>query len=402
MPLLALLPVALLAIVQALWPDHALYQAIPFPAFAFVSMALVALVAALMRQNEWLHWLALLAGHYWATQNGLQRPLAEPEVAALQQALPLLVTLLMLVLAVVPRSRLPVPPSLPGFLLLLACLLLPPGLLWLPLSDWLAASGVPTVLFERPFASVFISWAHLWWMSACLFLWLALISYRPQDPAAWGHFGAWLALMLFYLFMDRYAASGWVTLAASLVLLITLAWRMLHLAYVDELTGLPQRRALDNRLRRLGRNTAVTMLDVDHFKSFNDTWGHEVGDQVLRLLGSILERQRGLQAYRYGGEEFTLVFSHDRKKVIREALEKIRAEVEAYPLRLRRDDRPDNHRDGRQKRGEGEGAETVSITISLGCALRQPGEDPEALLKRADEALYKAKKAGRNTVVVAR
>ena len=400
MPFLALLPVVLLAIVQAFWPEHPLYQAIPFPAFAFIGMALVALVASLMRQTEWLLWLALLAGHYWATQSGLQRPLAEPEVAALHQVLPLLVSVLMLLLATLPQSRLPAPPALAGFLVLALCLLLPPSLLLLPLSDWLAATGLPAALFQRPFDSLFLSWAHLWWMSAWIFLWLALISYRPQDPAAWGHFATWLALMLFYLFMDRHAASGWVTLAASLALLITLAWRMLHLAYVDELTGLPQRRALDTRLRRLSRNTAVTMLDVDHFKSFNDTWGHEVGDQVLRLLGSILERQRGLQAYRYGGEEFTLVFNHDRKKVIREALEKIRAEVEAYPLRLRQEDRPDDHRDGRQQRGAGDSAKTVNITISLGCALRQPGEDPQALLKRADAALYKAKNGGRNRVVV--
>ncbi|MCH8552966.1 MAG: GGDEF domain-containing protein [Natronospirillum sp.] len=399
MPYLALLPVVLLALLQAIWPEHALYLALPFPAVAFAAMALVALVAVLMRQTEWLYWLAVLGGHYWATQNGLQRPLAEPEVAALQQVLPLLVSCMLLGLAVLPRPDLP---SVPGLLLLVACLLLPPSLLLLPLADWLSASGLPSALFERPINSIFLSWAHLWWMSAWFFLWLALVSYRPQDPAAWGHFGTWLAIMLFYLFMDRPAASGWTTLAASLVLLITLAYRMLHLAYMDELTGLPQRRALQGRLRRLGRDSAVTMLDVDHFKSFNDTWGHDVGDQVLRLLGTILDRQRGMQAFRYGGEEFTLVFAHAQKKVIKEALEAVRSEVENYPLQLRRDDRPDDHEDGRQHRGHGSKAETVTVTISLGCALRQPGEDPEALLKRADEALYKAKKAGRNTVVMAR
>ncbi|TGG95940.1 GGDEF domain-containing protein [Natronospirillum operosum] len=396
MPILALLPVLCLALVQAFWPDHAFYQAMPFPATAFTAMALVALIATLMRQTEWLYWLAILGGHYWATQNGLQRPLSEPDVAALHQLLPLTASLLMLALSALPKPGLP---SIAGVLVLGLCFLLPASLVWLPLADWLAASGLPPALFERPVEGFFMSWAHLWWFSGLLFLWLGLISFRPQDPSVWGQFSTWLAILLFYAFMDRQQISGWATLAGSMALLITLAYRMLHLAYMDELTALPQRRALENRLRRLGRNSAVTMLDVDHFKSFNDTWGHDVGDQVLKLLGAILGRQRGMQAFRYGGEEFTLVFSHARKKAIRDALEAVRAEVEAYPLQLRQDDRPNDSEDGRRQRGSNDGTtETVNITISLGCALRQPGETPQTLLKRADEALYKAKNAGRNCV----
>lgn len=398
MPLLILSPVLALALVQGFWPEAAFHQAVPFPATAFAVMGLLAVVAALMRQTDYLYWLALLAGHYWAAQVGLQRPLAEPEVAALYQVLPLFMSIVMLLLTVVP---LPSIPSVPGLILLTACAFLPAVMPYLPLTDWLVALALPDMLYQRPLNGIFLSWMHIWWLASLSFLWLALVTSRASHPSAWGQTNAWLALILFYALLNRDNASGWMTVAATTGLLIALAYRMVHLAYIDELTGLPQRRALENRLRGMGRKSAVTMLDVDHFKSFNDTWGHEVGDQVLRLLGAILSKQSGLQAFRYGGEEFTLVFSHDRKKDIKQKLEAVRAEVEAYPLRLRQDeDRPDDKKSGKQRRGSGGTEKTVNITISLGCALRQPGEAPDAILKRADEALYKAKQGGRNKVVM--
>nr|WP_231702466.1 GGDEF domain-containing protein [Rheinheimera lutimaris] len=177
---------------------------------------------------------------------------------------------------------------------------------------------------------------------------------------------------------------------------------MLQLAYIDELTQLPQRRALLSHLSRLGRRSALVMLDVDHFKKFNDTWGHDVGDQVLKLLGSVLGSERGVKAYRYGGEEFTLVFSHNNKDNLAEKLEQVRAAVADYPLVIRQQTRPKDSSEGKQQRGKDAGSKTVHITISLGCAIRQSGESTTALLKRADEALYSAKKAGRNQVAFAR
>ncbi|WLD59328.1 GGDEF domain-containing protein [Salinispirillum sp. LH 10-3-1] len=399
MPLLILLPIFALAALQVFWPQHEFHTSVPFPATPFVIMALVGLLAGLMRQWQWLYWLALLAGHYWAAQIGLQRPLSEPDVAALYMLLPLLVSVFMLLLAVIP---LPTASSVPGVLLLFACFFLPVAMTDAPLVAWLLLIDLPEFMLARPQAGWFLTWGHLWWQSVILFIWLALVSVRRYRATVWGCFAVWLAVMLFYALIDRVNASGWVTLAAGLSLLLTLAYEMLRLAYVDELTQLPQRRALEGHLSRLGRRSAICMLDVDHFKQFNDTWGHEVGDQVLRLLGSILADVKGLSAYRYGGEEFTLVFSHNRADAIAEKLEDVRQRVENYPLTLRRDDRPDSKKDGKAQRGKASGTQKVNITISLGCALRQPKEEPEALLKRADEALYSAKKAGRNCVKIAK
>jgi GGDEF domain-containing protein len=93
------------------------------------------------------------------------------------------------------------------------------------------------------------------------------------------------------------------------ILVVAVAHEAYQMAFRDELTGLPGRRALNERLQRLGRTYVIAMADVDHFKKFNDTHGHDVGDQVLRLVASQLRQiGGGGKAYRYGSEEFTLVF----------------------------------------------------------------------------------------------
>ena len=181
---------------------------------------------------------------------------------------------------------------------------------------------------------------------------------------------------------------------------MALADRMLKLAYIDELTGLPQRRALMSELQHLRKRSAVCMLDVDHFKKFNDRYGHEVGDQVLKLLGSILKSVNGFKAYRYGGEEFTLVFSHNNEEKLKDVLETVRAKVANYPLTLRDPSRPETSGKGKEKRGKQSNKKTVKVTISLGATTKLPTDTPDSILKLADENLYAAKKAGRNRVVL--
>lgn len=190
---------------------------------------------------------------------------------------------------------------------------------------------------------------------------------------------------------------------SSLVMLMLVA-AVVHeayqMAYRDELTGLPGRRALNDRLERLGRNYVIAMADVDHFKKFNDSHGHDVGDQVLRLVASRLRKVGGGgKAYRYGGEEFALVFPGRSLEECLPHLEALRQAVEAYRLQLRdKQKRPNDDRQGRQRRGSTAAAE-VSVTVSLGVAERDDeSRTPEQVLKAADQALYAAKSAGRNRV----
>ncbi len=186
-----------------------------------------------------------------------------------------------------------------------------------------------------------------------------------------------------------------VTAAAVLSLwsgLLLHAWR---LAYLDELTGLPNRRALEERIQRLPRQWAVAMLDIDHFKKFNDRWGHDVGDQVLRRVAAVLARAgAGGQAYRYGGEEFSVIFPHADSERAADAIERLRLGVSRDPFQVRGD------RAGAKRRGHGGGRDTQRITLSAGLTIAN-GEPPESVFDKADKALYRAKAAGRNRLIQA-
>ncbi|WP_051207521.1 GGDEF domain-containing protein [Saccharospirillum impatiens] len=189
--------------------------------------------------------------------------------------------------------------------------------------------------------------------------------------------------------------AGWV--AALGALLVTDAYSV---AYRDALTGIPNRRALTQMQRTLGRHYAIAMGDVDHFKSFNDTWGHETGDQVLKLVARVLSQHRlPVKVFRYGGEEFTLVFRGMTAEQATPVLETLRERVAGYPLTVRKPGRPASGRKGKRQRGQPSPAKQVNITLSFGVTDATKGDaSPDAALQRADKALYKAKQAGRNCV----
>ncbi len=192
--------------------------------------------------------------------------------------------------------------------------------------------------------------------------------------------------------------------AAAAALLVVAVLRDSHrMAFRDELTGLPGRRALDERLKATGRRYAVAMVDVDHFKKFNDTHGHDVGDQVLKLVASRLAGVGGGgTAFRYGGEEFTILFPGQDADEAMPHLEQLRADIAGYRMALRAPDRPRRTRSGKRRRGAPGGTKSLSVTVSIGVAARTPRHDqPEAVIRAADKALYRAKRGGRDRVEVA-
>ncbi|WP_226945514.1 GGDEF domain-containing protein [Pseudomonas sp. EggHat1] len=185
-----------------------------------------------------------------------------------------------------------------------------------------------------------------------------------------------------------------------LMLVAAVAHEAYQMAFRDELTGLPGRRALNERLQRLGRDYVIAMVDVDHFKKFNDTHGHDVGDQVLRLVaGQLRKVGGGGKAYRYGGEEFTLLFPGKSVEQSLPHIEAVRLAIEQYRMQLRdSQSRPRDDRQGKQRRA-GKAASEVSVTVSMGVAERQAEQrTPQEVIKEADKALYSAKAAGRNCI----
>jgi diguanylate cyclase (GGDEF)-like protein len=169
--------------------------------------------------------------------------------------------------------------------------------------------------------------------------------------------------------------------------------KLTDIARRDPLTGLGNRRALEEdielleaRVSRYGHQYCMALVDVDHFKSFNDTYGHQAGDEILQAVAAELTREArgGDEVYRYGGDEFLCIFPEQTLETGRLAVERMRAGVERLAI---------PH------------ADNVGgvLTLSAGLAVLDPKKDrpAEQVLKEADEALYRAKDQGRNCVASA-
>ena len=187
---------------------------------------------------------------------------------------------------------------------------------------------------------------------------------------------------------------------AGLILLFAVLEHGYEVAYRDALTGLPGRRALNEVLLQLGGHYAIAMCDVDHFKEFNDTYGHDAGDQVLKMVASKLsEVPGGGRAFRYGGEEFTVVFPGRSAAEVQPFVESLREAIAAGGFTLRGPDRPEKEP---EQKTEPKSKESVTVTISIGVAEHSKRRStPELVLEAADHALYRAKAAGRNCVKLA-
>ncbi len=164
-------------------------------------------------------------------------------------------------------------------------------------------------------------------------------------------------------------------------------------ATTDGLTNLSNRKAFDEELERAceeadaqAQDLCLAVIDIDHFKNFNDTWGHQTGDQVLRYVASVIGRVGAPPRFaaRYGGEEFALLFPRENADIAALVLEEIREEVSSRMLK-------------RRSTNDDLGA----ITISAGLAQRRPDESSHSLMERADTALYASKRGGRNCVTSA-
>lgn len=168
---------------------------------------------------------------------------------------------------------------------------------------------------------------------------------------------------------------------------------LVELATRDPLTSLPNRRTVMEQFEKeaarterqspVNRALGISILDIDHFKRINDTYGHQAGDEILRKVSHTLEStvRKGDYIGRIGGEEFLLLFPETSPDHAIPAANRIRKAVEALTF----DELPDN----------------VRVTVSQGVAIHQPGETVALTFKRADEALYQAKHSGRNRVVAA-
>lgn len=202
--------------------------------------------------------------------------------------------------------------------------------------------------------------------------------------------------------------------SSVLVLVSALVESSYVLAYQDELTGLPGRRAFNDARDSLVSPYAIAIVDIDFFKSFNDTYGHDTGDQVLRMVAAKLARVTGGgRAFRVGGEEFSILF-RDRsladvmphlqslRQTVEEATFQLRTVTERRETRRQLPDRRTRVARAKTRRLEilhSQLEECLAVTVSIGVAeSTRSTQRASAVYEAADKALYRAKKAGRNRV----
>jgi diguanylate cyclase (GGDEF)-like protein len=183
------------------------------------------------------------------------------------------------------------------------------------------------------------------------------------------------------------------------------------LAYQDELTGLRSRRSFNDALLQLKAPYAIAAVDIDHFKSINDSYGHDTGDQVLRLVASRLNGLTGGgKAFRVGGEEFTILYSGRTAKDVMDSLELLRMNIESTSFQVRTTaDRRKTPRESDRRSAPGVRSKGIlrpaggplTVTVSIGVAESQSKRSVEDIIKEADKALYRAKQGGRNRIEVA-
>lgn len=181
--------------------------------------------------------------------------------------------------------------------------------------------------------------------------------------------------------------------ASGLMLIIIIIEDSYSMAYLDELTGIPSRRALREDLMKLGNKYVIAMVDIDFFKKFNDKYGHDIGDDVLKLVASnLVQVTGGGKAFRYGGEEFTILFPGKSINDVIPHLENLREQISksGYARKSSKAQR------SKSKRGN---SSELFVTISMGvCEKNSKYKYSNDVMKGADKALYRAKKKGRNCV----
>lgn len=176
--------------------------------------------------------------------------------------------------------------------------------------------------------------------------------------------------------------------AAGFIIIFAVIQDYYFKAYLDELTTLPSRRSLNEDLLKLNGIYVIAMVDIDFFKHFNDTYGHDAGDDVLRLIAGFIGKCNNGKAFRYGGEEFTILFPGKKLVDVLPDLEELRKKIANAIFLV-----PSEVENEKSLKN------SLHITISIGASeSTHKSINPEEVIKAADKALYRAKDQGRNCV----
>jgi diguanylate cyclase (GGDEF)-like protein len=362
----------------------------------YILCAFACVIAHIYNRSRLLIIAIIVGGSYWLIQNHLQYSLDEPATYFRYTLLCILVPANLLLMMLMPEKGLWNKVSISLLVIPLAIGLSihfyqPSEQLLLGLNQLLPLRPADGYTMSIGASVVFAAFV----VSGLVVLWLK----NGETEAA--AIASILAVFITLAFFSKPLISTTLFSTAGLILIISLLMRSRELAFIDELSGLPGRRAFNEKLNNLGHTYSIAMIDIDHFKKFNDKYGHSVGDDVLKMVAALIGKNKGNgTAYRYGGEEFSIVYNGRNIEQCHQQLDILRQLIAEYLLVIRDDKvRKKTAHQQTPKRGASRTTAGVNVTISIGISERSDKYDtPEEVLQAADKALYKAKQAGRNRV----
>jgi len=357
--------------------------------------------ASMFNRSRFIAPIVITLFVYWFIRSHLQSPLSQPSIQSLFIGINVLFCAQLIISALMPEK---------GLMTRIGCaFLLVLGLGNLSLLFW-GSEPFAIAVWQSIELPEYFTFTENYWLTSLILLCHGVTVFVLGLTALWKRSAAEYALLLtwfvgFVVFVDfatpEVSSLGFTGLLLALFILFQQS--NYQVTYMDALTGIPSRRSMEDYLPTLSKQYAIAMLDVDHFKKFNDTYGHDVGDQVLKMVASrIYQVAGGGRAFRYGGEEFMVIFNRSDTNACYVYLEAVRESIQHYQMTLRGDDREQDKQKGTEQRGSVKKTKpdkAISVTISIGIANSAQGLGTKEVIKLADENLYKAKQAGRNCTV---
>ncbi|RKF19939.1 GGDEF domain-containing protein [Alginatibacterium sediminis] len=360
---------------------------------------ITSLLALQFNRRRLLVFVGLVASAYWGVFSFLQQPIANAQAFSVFTILSLILPSNLLLNLLLKDNGMRSKSAYVSYLVLalqvaliyIASLIAHPD----------ALGSLQELFATRPVPGIVMSAMALAWCTLLLASLFFSCIYKP-DIVRLGYFFGSLLCILALVFLDRVGITALFFSAAMFCVLISSFSSTYDLAYRDDLTGLQARRALNERLGGLSKGYVLAMADIDHFKGFNDKYGHDVGDDVLAMVAAKLDQVNGrAEVFRYGGEEFTLVFTNTDMNEAKQHLDEVRQLISSSAFAIR-DSKTRDQGSQKQRTADKKPKKTVQITVSIGYAQHTSDvEHYDEVIKLADNALYKAKKKGRDCVVAA-
>ena len=342
---------------------------------------------------------------YWLIQSFLQSPLNSQPASQIFYLLTLLSPALMITYALLPQSSCLQLQGLLAILLTPLIILLVAGLS--AINHQLFLTSASSAL-SNGFMGTYLSTLSWLLYFAVISLCLGLSLYQQQSIHN-SLLGCSLMSLITYGWIQLNSVSAFMFSSMGLLLTINLTISLLQIGYRDDLTQIGNRRALQQTAKTLRGPYSVAMVDADYFKKINDQFGHDLGDQALRVIASLLKQTaEGGKPFRYGGEEFCLLFKGKTQQEVLDALEACRQAIANYDMVVRdKQHRPKKLKEGETRRGASKRKSNLRLTVSIGVASSDNANSSnstnpfEQVLKSADKALYRAKASGRNCIQAA-